>query len=112
MAAHGIADPGEYFAELRKFNMLDAAGEITCPTLLIECEGDFAGGGGTVLQQAMTAPTTLLNLTAAEGAGGHCGGLGQQVWEAYVYDWLATTLGAPTTVQRCADELRGARASD
>jgi predicted alpha/beta-fold hydrolase len=92
MAAHGIDDPAEYFAELRRFDMLDVADGIECPTLILECEGDFAGGGGHVLLDAMTAPTTLLELTAAEGAGGHCGGLGQKVWEAHVYNWLAQTL--------------------
>lgn len=92
MATHGIDNIEDYFAELRRFNMLDVAGQITCPTLILDCEGDFAGGGGKVLQQEMNAPTTLIELTAAEGAGGHCGGMGQNVWEAKVYDWLATTL--------------------
>lgn len=92
MAAHGLDTPADYFAELRRYNMLDVAGQIECPALIIECEGDFVGGGGHVLQQAMTAPATLLELTAADGAGGHCGGLGQKVWEAHVYNWLAHTL--------------------
>ncbi|MET0327047.1 MAG: alpha/beta fold hydrolase [Ilumatobacteraceae bacterium] len=92
MAAHGITDVDDYFAELHRFDMTDAAGQITCPTLILECEGDFAGGGGTALQKVMTAPTTLIDLTVAEGAGGHCGGLGQKVWEGRVYDWLAGIL--------------------
>jgi hypothetical protein len=28
----------------------------------------------------------------AEGAGGHIGGLGQQVWNGFVFDWLDTVL--------------------
>ena len=72
--------------------MSKAAGRITCPTLIFECEGDFAGGGGTALEKLMTAPTTMLDLTAAEGAGGHCGGLGQKVWEGRAYDWVPMIL--------------------
>jgi pimeloyl-ACP methyl ester carboxylesterase len=72
MAAHGISEIDAYFAELRRFDMTDDAGKITCPTLILECEGDFAGGGGTALEEVMTAPTTLVNL----------------------YDWVATVLAA------------------
>jgi dienelactone hydrolase len=92
MAAHGLTDIDAYFADLHRFDMRAAAGQITCPTLIIECEGDFAGGGGATLAGVMTAPTTLLDLTVAQGAGGHCGGLGQKVWEGCVYDWVAGIL--------------------
>jgi hypothetical protein len=33
-----------------------------------------------------------VRLTAAEGAAGHCGGLGQQVWVGVVYPWLHRVL--------------------
>ena len=99
MAAHGLDDISAYFAELRRYTMLDAAGRITCPTLIIECEDDFAGGGGATLQAAMSAPTTLIDLGEADGAAGHCGGLGQTVWEEHVYDWLAQS--SPN--RRCAE---------
>lgn len=88
MAAHGIDRVEAYLDELRRFTMTDVAAQITCPTLLVECEGDFVGGGGPILEKLMTAPTTLVDLTAAQGAGGHCAGLGQRVWEAVVFEWL------------------------
>jgi pimeloyl-ACP methyl ester carboxylesterase len=91
MAAHGIDNIGEYFAELRRFTMLDYAGAISCPTLIIEAEHDFAGGSGAQLQAALTCPSDLLHLTAHAGADGHCGGLGQEVWNDAVYPWLART---------------------
>lgn len=94
MAVHGLSKVSDYFAELRRYTMLDVADRISCPTLLVECEGDFVGGGGPVLQRAMTgSDPTLVQLTAAQGAGGHCGGLGQRVWDQVVYDWLASVLG-------------------
>lgn len=93
MAVHGLTRISDYFAELRRYTMLDLADRITCPTLLVECEGDFVGGGGPGLQKAMTGTAaTLVNLTAAQGAGGHCGAMGQRVWNQVVYDWLATVL--------------------
>ena len=96
MATHGISDIGDYFAELKRFNMLDAATDISCPTLILECAGDFAGGGGATLHAAMNpaTPCTLINLGDGDGAAGHCGGMGQQVWEAHVYDWLDNILTA------------------
>ncbi len=92
MAGHGLTDVAAYLRELRRFDMLGDAARIDCPTLLVECEGDFAGGAGPVLHEALRCPKTLVTLTADRGAGGHIGGLGQRVWEAAVYGWLRTTL--------------------
>lgn len=96
MAVHGLSRVSDYFAELRKYSLLDVADRISCPTLVVECEGDFVGGGGGAMVEAMTGvPATLVNLTAASGAGGHCGGMGQLVWEQVVYDWLDSVLPPP-----------------
>ena len=93
LAAHGLDSVEEYFAELRRFTMLSHAAGMSCPTLIIEADHDFAGGGGHVLRDAMTAPVELTTLTAAQGADGHCAGLGQEIWAGTVYGWLARTLG-------------------
>ncbi len=95
MATHGLHTIADYFAELRRYDMLPVADRITCPTLLVDAENDFAGGGSGLLRDAMTsAPTTLVALTAAQGADGHCAGIGQRVWAATVYPWLLATIGA------------------
>ncbi|MDO9396940.1 MAG: hypothetical protein Q7T71_10380 [Herbiconiux sp.] len=96
MATHGLSDIAEYFAVLREFDMTSVAGRISCPTLLVECEGDplAAGGGADALAAAMGTPPTRVTLTAESGAGGHCGGLGQKVWDAAVYDWVDTVLAS------------------
>jgi len=94
MAAHGLTSIEQYFAELRRFTMLPYASQITCPTLIIEAEHDFAGGGGQILRDAMTAPADLVRLTEAQGADGHCAGLGQEIWAEAVYAWLQKTLSA------------------
>jgi hypothetical protein len=88
MAAHGMSQIGEYFTELRRYNMLGDAHEISCPTLIVECENDFAGGSGPTLKDAMVAPVSLIQLGARQGADGHCAGLGQEIWSEVVYGWL------------------------
>jgi pimeloyl-ACP methyl ester carboxylesterase len=96
MAAHGLTRIEDYFTELRRFTMLADAGAITCPTLIVEAQNDFAGGGGATLQAALTCPNTLVRLTAEQGADGHCAGLGQEVWNDAVFGWLAQTLASLT----------------
>lgn len=88
MAAHGLSSIEAYLAELRRFTMLDQAAQISCPTLIIESQNDFAGGGGRLLLERLTCPKELVELTNEQGIDGHCAGLAQQVWADVVYDWL------------------------
>ena len=94
MVTHGDHDMADYLDTLRTFDMTDVAHQISCPTLLVECEGDALAGaeGSAALAAKMTAPVTSITLTAASGAGGHCGGMGQRVWNAAVYDWIDEVL--------------------
>ena len=92
MSAHGLTSIDQYFAELRRYTMLAHAGGISCPTLIIEAEHDFAGGSGQQLLDALRCPAELVHLTAAQGADGHCAGLGQEIWAGAVYGWLRSTL--------------------
>jgi hypothetical protein len=93
MAAHGVATIADYFDELKQFTMLDSAGDITCPTFIVESPGDPVGGGGQVLFDALTVENKVLCAPNADsGLSGHCGGLGQRVWERLVYDWLDEVL--------------------
>jgi hypothetical protein len=39
----------------------------------------------------------LIRLSADSGAGGHCGGVGQRVWEAVVYDWISRVISKRAT---------------
>jgi hypothetical protein len=77
--------------------MLSLADRITCPTLVVEAEADFAGGSGARLVEAIGTRAELVRLTADRGADGHCGGLGQQTWAGIVYPWLQRTLRATAT---------------
>ncbi|MER2508615.1 MAG: hypothetical protein ABTQ27_07620 [Amaricoccus sp.] len=97
MATHGVRTIEDYFATLRDYDMLSVASQITAPTLLVECENDPLAGsdGAKALASRMTAPTSHIALTVASGASGHCGGLGQNVWDSAVYNWVDATLGRP-----------------
>ncbi|WP_197038204.1 MULTISPECIES: hypothetical protein [Actinomycetes] len=98
MAAHHCSTIAEYFDELKTYTMLGIASQITCPTLLVESEGDPVGGGGATLIGAISSTTKeLVNPPASSGLSGHCGGLGQKVWERIVFDWLDTVLTPAAT---------------
>jgi len=93
MACHGVTRLTDYFREFARFNLVGIADRITCPTLALAGEGDFAGTGQLdVFAGALRCPVTTHQFSIAEGAGGHCEGLGQDRLDRVVYDWLAGVL--------------------
>ncbi|MGE3287365.1 MAG: alpha/beta hydrolase family protein [Pseudonocardia sp.] len=95
MTAHGVDSLSDYMRELSRYTVAGLADRITCPTLALAGEGDFAGQGQLqTFADALTAPVTTHEFTVAEGAGGHCEGLGQDLLDQYAFGWLARTLNA------------------
>jgi dienelactone hydrolase len=93
MAAHGVSSLSDYLRHLSTFSLVGLADRISCPTLALAGEGDFANTGQIdVFADALTVPVTRHLFTVAEGAGGHIEGLGQERLDQYVYGWLARTL--------------------
>jgi dienelactone hydrolase len=93
MAAHGVSTLSDYLRHMATFSLVGLADRISCPTLALAGEGDFANTGQlNAFADALTVPVTKHVFTVAEGAGGHCEGLGQERLEQYVYGWLARTL--------------------
>jgi hypothetical protein len=93
MAAHGVTTPVGYLQELSRFNLIGRAEQIACPTLALAGEGDFAGTGQLpTFAAALTVPVTTHQFTIAEGAGGHCEGIGQDRLEQYAFGWLTGVL--------------------
>ena len=72
------------------------AHQIVAPTLIMDPENDqYLKGQPRLVEKALTsAPTTLVTLTSAEGAGEHthAGGLGRA--HQAIFDWLDATLAA------------------
>lgn len=102
MTVHGVTTMSDYLRELCRYSLVGLADRITCPTLALAGEGDFAGTGQLqTFADALSVPVTTHEFTVAEGAGGHCEGLGQDLLDQYVYEWLAGILaGRPVTATR------------
>jgi alpha-beta hydrolase superfamily lysophospholipase len=92
MAAMGTETVGDFLRKQLQFSLAGIAANIRCPTLLTEGEGDFAAQG-ELLFEHLTCERRLTTFTAAEGAGGHCEGLGSTLFEGYAFDWIDRILG-------------------
>ena len=115
MACHGVRTIAQYFRELKTFSMLDRASEISCPTMIVESHGDPVGGQGKLLFDALDVESKqLFAPDARTGISGHCGGLGQRVWDGVVYDWLDGVLAGSVdlrpVVGRCGYDVARRRA--
>jgi hypothetical protein len=98
MAAMGATTVGDFLRKQLTFSLAGVAADIRCPTLLTEGEGDFAAQG-ELLFDHLACERRLTTFSEAEGAGGHCEGLGSTLFEGYAFDWLDRILGraqAPT----------------
>jgi dienelactone hydrolase len=95
MAAHGKTTLHDYLHDLLSYTLLQRIGDIQCPTLVTESEGDPARGQSRVFFDRLQCPKEFRAFSTAEGVSGDIGGLGQQVWNGYVFDWLARTLPRP-----------------
>jgi len=91
MATMGATTVGDFLRILAGYTLEGQAGLIACPTLVVDCAGDFASQSD-MLYAALACEKTMVKLDAESGAGGHCGGLGQQVWADAVFPWIADTL--------------------
>jgi len=87
----GLHTVGDFLRMQAGYTLEGHAGLIKCPTLVVDCEGDFASQSD-MLYAALTCEKKLLKLSADSGAGGHCAGMGQQVWAGAVFPWIADTL--------------------
>jgi pimeloyl-ACP methyl ester carboxylesterase len=82
------------------YSLAGLADRIGAPTLIMDAEEDhFSKGQPSILAAAMTAPITIARLTTAEGAGEHChvGSLARA--HQVIFDWLATTISRPRSVE-------------
>lgn len=92
MAAMGTQSVGDFVRKQLEFTLEHVVADIQCPTLVTDGEGD-ATSQSALFHDRLTCPKRLKRFTAAEGAGGHCEGLGSTVFESYVFDWLDGVMG-------------------
>jgi pimeloyl-ACP methyl ester carboxylesterase len=90
MWTFGVASGTEFVRATRKYTLADVADRITCPTLVLDAENDqFFRGQPRLVQKALSAaPTTLVTLTEAEGAGEHCHMGAAARLHQVMFDWL------------------------
>jgi pimeloyl-ACP methyl ester carboxylesterase len=83
----------ELLDEVAKYDLTGVADRIQCPTLVCEAEDDqFFKGQPARLYEALQCPKTLLQFTAAEGAGEHCHEGALTLFHQRMFDWLDDTL--------------------
>jgi alpha-beta hydrolase superfamily lysophospholipase len=94
----GGASYADFVRRTADYHLRDVAAQVIAPTLILDAEEDqFLKGQPGLLAEAMTAPTTLVELTTDEGAGEHChvGSLTRA--HQVMFDWLDATLAAEET---------------
>jgi hypothetical protein len=87
MRTLGVATVGDFLRLQPAYRVQSTAHAIACPTLITDGQGDFASQS-QMLFDLLTCPKKLVRFTEAQGAGGHCCGLGQNLWEEVVFGWL------------------------
>jgi pimeloyl-ACP methyl ester carboxylesterase len=98
--AMGARSYADLFRKTKDYTLAGVAQRVTAPTLILDAEHDqFFKGQPQLVERALTqAATTLVTLTAAEGAGEHChmGALTRS--HQVMFDWLDGVL-AQTSMQ-------------
>ena len=98
--AMGAHSPADLIRKTKDYSLAGVAQRVTAPTLILDAEHDhFSKGQPQQVEQALTqAATTLVTLTAAEGAGEHChmGALTRS--HQVMFDWLDDVLVHTSTV--------------
>ena len=78
---------------MRRYNNIEAAPKITCPSFIADNETDVVSTGqGQQLFDALTCPKEFRRFLQAEGAEGHCEGMAPVVFWTAAFDWLDDTL--------------------
>ena len=93
MATHGVDSPRAYFGDMRRYNCVEQAPQITCPSYVTDNETDLVSTGqGEQLFNALTCPKEFRRFVQKEGAEGHCEGMASVVFWTAAFDWLESTL--------------------
>jgi hypothetical protein len=94
----GTASFADVLVLLKDYDLTGIAGQIRCPVLITEPEGEsFWPGQSQQLYDAIASPKTLVKFTAAEGADLHCEPKANGLRSQVLFDWLDETLGLPAT---------------
>lgn len=99
--AMGADSASDLMRKFPAYTLEGIADRVTAPTLVLDPENDqFLKGQPEIVDKALTAaPTTLITLLEADGAGEHCHMGAMSRLHQCIFDWLNDTLpNAPTEV--------------
>jgi acetyl esterase/lipase len=89
---NGVSDLRAFLRKSAEFTLADRIGDIRCATLVTRAQNDQLAAGVQAFYDALTVQKTLLEFTAAEGAGDHCEMFNRSLLNGRVLDWLDDTL--------------------
>ena len=94
--ANGVTDLRGLIAKTMQFTLRDRVGQIRCPVLLTRAENDpLAAAVGDFAAALPNA--TVIDFTAAEGAGSHCEMTNRSLVNRRALDWLDEVFSAGAT---------------
>ena len=95
MKTHGIDSPRAYLGDMRRYNCVEQAPKITCPSYVTDNDTDpVSTGQGEELFNALTCRKEFRRFLQKEGAEGHCEGMAPVVFWTAAFDWLESTLAS------------------
>jgi hypothetical protein len=93
MRPYGITSYYEAFRAVQKYSLEEVAGQIRCPMLITDPEGEqFFPGQSQKLYDALRCPKTLVKFTHDQGADQHCEVAAPGYRDYCIYNWLNETL--------------------
>lgn len=94
MRPYGTASFYEAFHGVQAYNLKDVAGQIRCPMLITDSEGEqFFPGQAQKLYDALESKKTMVRFTREQGADQHCEVAAPGYRDYCIYNWLDETLG-------------------
>jgi hypothetical protein len=89
----GVSSFIEFAEKAKQYTMEIVAGQIQCPCLVREADGDmFFQGQPQQIYDALEVPKKIVRFNAAEGAENHCQSGALAYKDQVVFDWLDETL--------------------
>ena len=96
MFTFGVDTPSAFLLAYSQYSMEGVAGQIACPTLIIDSENDSGMKGEPQrLYDALTCPKDFILFTAEEGADLHCQMGAMLLAHQRIFDWLDETFSMP-----------------
>ncbi|MEU1981171.1 prolyl oligopeptidase family serine peptidase [Nocardia sp. NPDC019395] len=92
---HGVSGPVEFADHAARFTLDGMVGDIACPVLSLAAAGEtkVAMDQARRFHDMVKSTKRFAELTARQGADGHCGVGNVPHTSGLVYDWFAETLG-------------------